>query len=219
MAKLDALLALSLSELIAAKADIDAVKTEFFALELPRDTAKALNEKLNVTVAAIATKIDQERNKAEVQSWLDMFSACDAIRDFEVAIIAKKPEAKLAEQKETLAALIANTPRWPTGSASIVQQRFAKAESITAQDQANNTESLRILTLRAEILAGKATPEHDKALRMNYQVQQMQQAFGSRDTSVDALILEWIAIAGVATTTYSELLNRFNICRESGIKQ
>lgn len=219
LAKLDAFLALSLAELVAAKADIEAVKVEFFALELSRDTAKALNEKLNATIVAIAQKIDHERNKAEAQSWLDMFSASDAIRDFELIVIAEKTEAEINQKKDDVEKLIANTPRWPSGSQSVIQQRFAKAPSITAEDQTKNLQSLRILTVRAEILAGRDTPATDKLLRMDYQVQQMQQAFGSRDSSFSAMVLEWIAIGGVPTDTYVELLARFNSSREAGVKK
>ena len=223
LAKLDAFFALSLAELMAAKANIETLKTDFFALELPRDTAKTLNEKLNTTLAAIAEKIDRERNKAEAQSWLDMFSAADAIRNFELAVIATTiattSEAEINTKRDALEKLIADTPRWPSGSLSIIQQRFTKAASITLEDQAKNTQSLRILTVRAEILAGKETPATDKLLRMNYQVQQMQQAFGSRDNSFSTMVLEWIAIGGVPTDTYTELLSRFNSSRETGAKK
>lgn len=219
LAKLDGILALDLAGINAAKADVEAIKTDFFALELPRDAANALSAKLNTTLAAITAKIDQERNKAEVQSWKDMFDVCNAIREFELAVIAQKPEATLTAQKEVLASSIANTPRWPMGSLSVVQQRFTKAETITQQEQMKNTDLLRTLTIRAEILAGKDSPEQDKALRMNYQVQQMQQAFGSRDSRFEPLITEWIALGGVATDIYTQLLNRFNACREIGVKK
>lgn len=219
LTKLEGLLALGLAELTAAKAEVEAIKDEFFKLELPRESTSALNAKLNSTLAAIAEKIDQERNKAEVQSWKDMFTACNAIREFEIAVIAVKPEADLVAQKESVAELIANTPRWPTGSSAIIQQRFARAAQISAQDQTANTELLRTLTLRAEILAGKESPAQEKALRMTYQVQQMQQAFGSRDSRFEPLVLEWIALGGVATELYNSLLSRFDACREAGVKK
>jgi DNA repair protein SbcC/Rad50 len=219
LAKLEAIYALDLVALMAAKPELEILKTEFFALTLPRDTAKILNDKLNAMMTAIAEKIDSERHKAEAQSWLDMFKACDLMRDLELAVIAAKPESEINTQKELLTVLIANTPRWPSGSLSVIQQRFAKALSITAEDQAQNAQSLRILTVRAEILAGQETPAQDKLLRMNYQVQQMQQAFGNRDSNFNAMVLEWIALGGVTTDIYSELLSRFNSSREQGIKK
>ena len=149
--------------------------------------------------------------------------SADAIRNFELAVIATTiattSEAEINTKRDALEKLIADTPRWPSGSLSIIQQRFTKAASITLEDQAKNTQSLRILTVRAEILAGKETPATDKLLRMNYQVQQMQQAFGSRDNSFSTMVLEWIAIGGVPTDTYTELLSRFNSSRETGAKK
>lgn len=218
-AKLENILALDLTELNAAKADIAAIKTEFFSLDLPRESAVALSAKLNTILTDIAEKIDQERNKAEAKSWQDMFAAADALREFELAVIAKKSDTELSVAKESLAALIANTPRWPTGSSAVIQQRLANAEHITAQDQINNTELLRTLTIRSEILAGKDSPEADKTLRMNYQVQQMQQAFGSRDSSFEPLVLEWITLGGIQGDVYVGLLNRFDAARNSGAKK
>jgi DNA repair protein SbcC/Rad50 len=219
IARLDSFLQMNLVELMAVKADIETTKADFFALELPRDTAKVLTEKCNALLSAIAQKIELERNKAEIQSWQDMFSVCDAIRDFEVAVIAGKTGDAMQVQKESIAALIANTSRWPTGSLSIVQQRFAKAESLVKEDQAKNAQTLRLLAIRAEILTGIDTPAADKLMRMNYQVQQMQQAFGKRDARLNDLVMEWVSVGGVPAEVYQELLTRFNVCRQAGVKK
>jgi hypothetical protein len=99
-----------------------------------------------------------------------------------------------------------------------VQQRLAKADAITSANQAANTELLHTLAIRAEILAGKESPAEDKQARMAYQVKQMQQAFGQRDSSFESLVLEWVALGGVATQAYTSLLTRFNSSRAQGIK-
>jgi len=216
IAKLNGFCTLELAELTAAKADIEAIKTEFFALELPRENAKKLSADFNNGLTAIADKLHAERNKAEEQSWVDMFTAANSLRQFELATIKGKATADDKAQLETS---IQNIPRWPTGSLAIIQQRLNQAEKITAADQTANTEALRTLTIRAEILAGRETPETDKAARMAYQVQQMQQAFGQRDSQFTPLIMEWIAIAGVDSPTYDELLTRFNACRAQGTKK
>jgi len=111
-----------------------------------------------------------------------------------------------------------SSPRWPSGTFSLLQQRVAKADAITSAAQANNTELLRTLTIRAEILAGLESPAEDKQVRMAYQVKQMQEAFGQRDSSFEPLILEWIALGGVATGVYTSLLERFNHSRARGVK-
>ncbi|MGV8835413.1 DUF349 domain-containing protein [Cellvibrio sp.] len=208
----------SLEQLNAAKAEIESLKTEFFALDLPKEASKALQNKFNASIAAIATKRDSARSQAEEQSWTDLFNALNALREYELAVIAQTASETLVTQKNNLETLIANTPRWPTGTFSLVQQRLAKADAITSANQAANTELLHTLTIRAEILAGKESPAEDKQARMAYQVKQMQQAFGQRDSSFEPLVLEWVALGGVATPTYASLLARFNSSRAQDVK-
>ncbi|MEN0037779.1 MAG: DUF349 domain-containing protein [Cellvibrio sp.] len=218
IAQLNAFAEKTLEQLNTAKAEIEAIKSEFAALDLPKESAKALHNKLNAAVAAIATKRDSARNQAEEQSWTDLFDALNALREYELAVIAKTAEDKLAAQKSALETLIAGTPRWPTGSLNVLQQRLNKAGSITNADQESNSDLLQTLTIRAEILAGLETPADDKQARMAYQVKQMQQAFGQRDSSFDPLVLEWVSLGGVATARYNTLLDRFNKSRLQGVK-
>lgn len=218
IAQLTAFAGQTLEQLNAAKAEIEAIKAEFATLDLPKESAKALHNKLNTSIAAIATKRDSARSQAEEQSWIDLFTAINAVREYELAVIAQAAAEKLDAQKSTLETLIADTPRWPTGSLSVLQQRVNKAGSVTAADQASNTDLLQTLTIRAEILAGTETPAEDKQARMAYQVKQMQQAFGQRDSSFDPLVLEWVGLGGVETARYNALLARFNKSRLQGVK-
>lgn len=215
--RLNQFAAQTLEQLNAAKAEIESIKTEFTTLDLPKE-AKGLYNKFNASIAAIAAKRDSARNQAEEQSWTDLFSALNALREYELAVIAQTDGESLATQKTNLETLIANTPRWPTGCFSLVQQRLAKADAISSAIQATNTELLHTLTIRAEILAGQESPATDKQARMAYQVKQMQQGFGQRDNSFEPLILEWIALGGVAIPTYTTLLSRFNSARAQGVK-
>jgi exonuclease SbcC len=207
----------TLEQLNAAKTDIEAIKTQFTTLDLPKE-AKGLYNKFNASIAAIAAKRDSARSQAEEQSWTDLFNALNAVREYELAVIAQTASETLTAQKSNLEALIANTPRWPTGCLSLVQQRLAKADVITSAIQTTNTELLHTLTIRAEILAGKESPAEDKQIRMAYQVKQMQQAFGQRDSSFEPLVLEWIGLGGVTTPAYTSLLLHFNNSRAQGVK-
>ncbi len=208
----------TLEQLNSAKAEIDAIQSEFSALELPKESAKALYNKLNASIAAISTKRNSARNQAEEQSWTDLFNVLNELREYELAVIAQTASESLAAQKVQIETLIANTPRWPSGSFSVVQQRLAKADAITSAIQKSNSEALHTLTIRAEILAGQESPTEDKQARMSYQVQQMQQAFGQRDSSFEPLILELITLGGVETATYTKLLARFNHSKSQGVK-
>ena len=204
----------SVEELKAAKTEIEAIQASFLALDLPKEAAKSLQQKFAAGLSAIATKRDSARAQAAEQSWKDLLNALDAIRNYELAVIAQKPAEQLATEKNALEVLIANTPRWPNDCFNSLQQRLAKADAITAADQTTNTQAMKILTIRAEILAGQESPASDKQARMAYQVQLMQQGFGQRDTSFEPLLTEWILLSGVSNADYATLLARFNHCRE-----
>lgn len=204
----------TLEQLNSTREEIENLKNEFAALELPKEAIKSLQQKFTRSLNAIAAKRDNARHQAEAQRWVDLFSILDSIRRHELAVIANPGAEDLAAQKAALETHIAGITRWPSGTLSAVQQRLAKADTIQATDQAHNTNLLRILTIRAEILAGVESPESDKPLRMNYQVQQLQQGLGQRDSQFEPLLIEWIGLGGVADESYAPLFARFNQSRQ-----
>lgn len=201
---------LDLAALNAAKNDIDAIKAAFDVLELPKESFKDLKSRFAAGLEAIAQQHNDERNKAQLQAWDDMYATADQLRSYELTLLAGSSTADAHEQ---IHQRIANAQRWPLGSQAILQDRLTKAAKITTQDQVALIEQLKILTIRAEIFAGKETPASDKPLRMSYQVQQMQQAFGQRDNRFDPLIQEWLGIGAVPSPLYEELLVRFKACK------
>lgn len=219
IAQLNSLAEQSLEQIKAAKTEIETLQQQFTALDLPKEAAKNLQQKLASALTAIANKRDSARLQAEEQSWSDLFSALNALREYELAVLANTDSDTLNTQKVALEAQIANTPHWPSGCLTGLQQRLAKADAITSEMQALNTQALRTLTIRAEILAGSESPATDKQARMAYQVQQMQQGFGQRDSSFGPLLNEWISLSGVATADYTALLQRFNNSRLQGAKK
>lgn len=204
----------TLEQINNAKDEIEALKNEFTALELPKEAIKSAQQKFSNSVSAIAAKRDDARLQAEAQRWTDLFNTLNAIRDYELAIIGKTDADALSAQKTELENNIANITRWPSGTLSAVQQRLAKADAIQSADQEHNSNLLRLLTIRAEIFAGLESPESDKTVRMSYQVQQLQQGLGQRDSQFDPLLIEWIGLGGVPAETYSSLFARFNQSRQ-----
>lgn len=201
-------------QLNSANNDIEALKAEFNALDLPKETSKALQHKFSETLNAIAAARDIARHQAEAQRWTDLFAILDSIRRYELAVIEGSDSASLAAQKAEVENRISAVSRWPAGTLSAVQQRLTKADLMQKADQENNSVALRTLTIRAEILAGLPSPESDKSLRMNYQVQQLQQGMGQRESQFEPLLLEWISLGGVPNDPYLALFDRFNQSRQ-----
>lgn len=209
-----ALLARPFTELSAARDDITKLRDTFNGLDLPREKAKALTTQFNQTLSEIDSKINAERNSAEIRSWQDLFALSDSLRQCELAQLAQSDKA--AGLNEAIAQQLDNPPRLPSGSLPILKQRYAQLAELTATQQADNTEQLRLLCIRAEILADRETPEVDRALRMNYLMQQLQQGLGNRDDAMEPLTFEWISLGAVADDVYASLLKRFMECLSKG---
>ncbi len=219
IAQLHAIAEKSAEAITVAKADIDNIAAQFNALELPKEAAKQLHNKFHAAIAAINTQRNAAKTKAEEQSWADLFSALNAIRQYELAVLTQQSAEQLATQKATLDALLTDTPRWPNGTFNALQQRLAKTDQLTSETQIANAGLLRTLTIRAEIVTDQESPESDKQARMEYQVKQMQTAFGQRDSrfepsSFHPLIVEWISLGAVADDIYQPLWKRFDHCRK-----
>lgn len=208
----------TLEHINSAKDEIEQLKSDFNTLELPKESNRQLQQKFTSAINAIAAQRDSARHQAEAQSWTDLFAILDGIRDYEIARISGKTTDSLTSQKEALQQRIEQVVRWPSGTQQAVQQRLTKADSLSAEEQQRNDNLLRILTIRAEILTGIESPESDKSVRMNYQVQQLQQGLRQRDSQFEPLLLEWIGLGGVEQATYTALLARFNQARQKGTK-
>lgn len=212
LARLGSYLELNLEQLRAAKAEIEAIKQEFGQLRLPHEAAKNLEHQFQKTLSAVTAKESDERAHAKARAWEQLFACADQLRQYELKLLASG-EAELAGEKAAIEELLAAAQTWPSGAQTQLSQRLAQANTLTAEAQVDNTQALRTLCIRAEIFANRETPAADKQARMNYQVQQMQQSFGQRDSAFDPLLLEWLSIGAVADADYKPLLARFIACR------
>ncbi|WP_111640519.1 DUF349 domain-containing protein [Marinimicrobium alkaliphilum] len=155
----------------------------------------------------------QARQSAKAQGWQSMLDASETVRQAELATLAGKTDA--AAQAEPA---FSNAEHWPNGAEHTLRARLDNAPNLTPADQAKGVEQLGELCIRAEILSDTETPEAHKAARMTYQVAQLQQGLGSqRDTSMKALVQEWISVPGVGDKDYAPLWQRFEHCLKQGL--
>lgn len=208
-------LALPATELMASQNDIAEQQAAFNALNLPRDKAKALQTAFNQTLSDITSKINAERNQAEIRSWQDLFALSNQLRQVELAVLTRSEQA--AALTEALAQQLSSPPRLPSGGLSLLTQRQTQLTALTDEQQARNLHSLRILCIRADIVTNRETPESERDLRMNYLMQQLQQGLGKRDEAMEPLVFEWIALGAVSNEDYEPLEKRFLACLASGV--
>lgn len=207
---LKALQATPLESVGAQRAKIDELRTAYKQLnDLPRNQAQALNDDFYQTLKTLEQKQHQARAEAKERQRQQLFNAAEAVRAFELASLeGSAPEAAREEAEIALDAV----EQWPGEARTLLQQRMKQADQLSAADQQQNRDALRLLCIRAEILAGQPTPEEDKAQRMTYQMELLQQGLGQSEEPVENLMNEWLSLAAVPDPEHTQLLQRFQTC-------
>lgn len=186
------------------RADMADIKQAFQALEdLPRDKAKDLQARFNQGFKALENQLVAQRNQAEIRRWQDLYALADQLRQAELKLLQGQTSA------DGLSTLLENPPSLPSAGLAQLQARARTAADLTAADQASHRDALQLLCIRAEILSGRETPADDKSLRMDYQLQQLQQGLGKKEETLEELAIEWVGIGAVDDASYALLFNRF----------
>jgi hypothetical protein len=122
---------------------------------------------------------------------------------------------------------IAGVQQWPKPGAQALKSCWAKADAAGTAGAGNTSSAtdeelrLRTLCIRAELHADVPTPPEDHELRRAYQLQRLVQSMGrpseANPAELDALSLEWLQGAPIASAIYERLLARFMGCRRARV--
>ncbi len=191
----------------AVRSQIEELKTEFRNLgQLPRAQMQGINDDWQKTLKLLDQKRRQARSQARERQRQQLFNAAEAVRALELASLEGGDTTAAREEAEIAMEAV---EQWSGDSRGQLEQRLQGATALTASQQQRNKELLRLLCIRAEILTERSSPDEDKALRMEYQMQQLQQGLGKVQDSAEQLLLEWLSLGGVSDPDYSRLLARF----------
>lgn len=187
------------------KTSADELQQQFAQLALPRDQAKALEQSMQKAQAAVKDRIRQIQSAREKNRWQAIFDLAKELSSYELAVI--KGQAT-QEQFDAIAANLNSNSNWPKAIVTAMQTRLNNANKLSATDVEDSARQLRQLVMRADILAGRESPEAERPARMAYQIQQMQQGLGKREVQFSDLQTEWFATPALAAD-YDQLLARF----------
>lgn len=203
-------------EYFHSRTEIDRLSTEFKAIgELPKNDSKNISERFNRITEELQAKTRQERTALTQEQWRIVFSIADQLRKIEQSYLTEETNSDdlLAAQER-----IAATTKWPGRSREIISTRLEKLPSLTQRALDDADQQLRYLCIRAEIACGAETPEEDKGLRMQYQVELLQndglgQGAAAQGQDLQQELLEaWLAQPGCEEEQYNALLQRFSQC-------
>ena len=216
--QLEKIAALEGPELLERAAALAELRKAFEALgEFPRADSRALRSRFDHGLDRCQESIARQHAQDAERSWNDLFEAANHVRTYRLAAARGLDTSLLDNLKQAAETFIAAVPRWPKRGLAALRQGLASAHPA---DLAANETALRMLCIRAEILADLPTPPEDQALRREYQLQRLVQSMGQSikadETHWDALAIEWLGVGPVEEAAYAPLEQRFRSCRERG---
>lgn len=208
--KVVALSTLEGDELLAARSQRDLLQQEFSEVEnLPEKVMHALQRDLGKALEKFENKIEQLQKGSETQAWKVFFDACKKVNNY--CYTYNENQGIDDTTRDELTSFIASIEQWPEGGQSVISEKIASVEKSQENLNTDNLKALKMLCIRAEILADRSSPEDDKDLRMEYQVNLLQKGMGriNEEKSGAKIAKEWVKVGPVEDDVYQTLFDRF----------
>jgi Domain of Unknown Function (DUF349) len=216
--ELERIAGLSDEPLLSAVPQLDELCAKFESLDLPRASARALQQRFSHATDLCAEAVRMARATAARRGWTDGFAVAAQVREYALATAQGRSPTECEALREAVTSAVASLAHAPKAVRSILEQRFAAVAAGTVNpDVAANEAALRLLCIRAELISGAPTPPEDLELRREYQMRRLVESMGQGErvtpAALDDLALEWIAIGPVEPAVHDALLARFERCR------
>jgi hypothetical protein len=185
------------SDPVAANDQFDALKTQYLALgTLPKADHKKLQEQFDRLSHDFQTRCREVRVQQEDQHWQQVFEWNRMARFSSGSTDAAKEEWENLEKVPPPASdLMATLSDW--------------------QKPGQDSEALRRRTVELEILAQADSPEADRALRMELQVQRLTDGLGQQvdQNDIDKAVVAWLSTPVKDEPQFDALLARMKQAR------
>lgn len=218
-AQIESLANLEGTELLTRAGERVALRNAFEALgEFPRADTHELRNRLDRAMDRCEKSLARQQARDAERSWNDLFEAARHVHAYRLAVASGAATDQLATLKEAVESYIASVQQWPKGGLEALMSGLDQAlAGGRSSDLAANEAALRMLCIRAEVLADLQTPPEDQALRREYQLQRLVQNMGQGlrpdEAQWEALAIEWVSVGPVEDAAYAPLVQRFRRCR------
>jgi hypothetical protein len=217
--ELERLATLDGDALQAGRRHLSALSAEFDALELPRVSARDLRRRFAQGADRCEAAARRQREAAERQAWTDLLVAAARVRTYALGKLRPLAPEEAASLRGAAESAIAGLAQAPKAARDLLERQLTRADDGAIDgDLAANEAALRLLCVRAELLAGLPTPEEDLELRREYQMRRLVESMGRGERTgaadLDGLALEWLAVGPAEPAAHDALLDRFKRCRE-----
>ena len=205
------------ASILEARSEIDELKSAFNAIHpLPKNSEKKTKETFASAVKAFEKAIREYRQHQEALTWKQVFECKTMVNDWQNKRLDKSEEDG---DKQAIVDKIASIEKWPKGCKAVLLQTLD--QPIIEDKRNENTESVKMLCIRLEILLDKPSPSEDQSLRMAYQVSRLQKGMSnssqvSADQQLEEITRDWFAAEVINPDDFAQLTERFMNVRFGG---
>ena len=206
-------------ELQAGLQQMPTLHAEFEALELPRASARDLRRRFAQGADRCDAAAHRQQEAVIRRAWSDLLAAASRVRAYALCKLEQRAPDEAAMLRDAAESAIAGLTQAPKVARDLLAQQLDGADSgAIGGDLVANEAALRLLCVRAELLADVPTPEEDLELRREYQMRRLVESMGRGELTsaadFDGLTLEWLAVGPARPAVHDALLDRFRRCRE-----
>jgi len=203
-------------ELLQSARNLPDLRAAFEAAgEFPKGDARGLRGRFERALERCEESVAQQQARDAERSWDDLFEAANRVRAYRLAVARQADVSERDALRQAAEGYVASVGQWPKGGLEAIKHELAREDS---DDVAANEAALRMLCIRAEILADKPTPTEDQPLRREYQVKRLIQTMGqgiaADEAQLDTMAIEWVGVGPTDEGAYERLLTRFQRCRQ-----
>jgi hypothetical protein len=206
------------TELLAGVRQLEDLRTGFEGLELPRAGARELRNRFERALERCLDALAAQRARDAQRVWSEVFAVADRIRALALATVRSADSEARGALRQQAEAAFTSVSEWPKGARALLERslELAAAGTVSA-DIAANEEALRVLCVRAEILAEVPSALEDQTLRREQQMQRLLRSMGQGTVRVadqlEELFAEWIVVGPTEEATWERLLERLTAVR------
>jgi hypothetical protein len=190
------------------------VHAEFDALELPRASVRNLRRRLEAATERAEDAMRQQRLRMQREANSRVFAAHRLVRAYASAVTGSDAGAEHDALRTAAVIAVATLDPVAKEARAVLERQVAAVGARTlGLDVLHNAEALRLLCVRAELLAGLESPPEDLELRRKHQMERLVASMGRGEPHMSGtaaeLLLEWLAVGSVEDSVYSAMQARF----------
>jgi hypothetical protein len=213
--ELERIAGLSDAELLEGAKKLPELRQAFDDIgELPKANARQLQGRFERAFERCRQALAQQHRRDAEQGWMGLLDASNVVRAYRLALARNADATEREALKQAAEEQLTTAAKWPKRGLEVLKHSLAQPAN---DDLAANELALRMLCIRAEILADTPTPAVDQTLRREYQVKRLMQSMGQgikpEQGHLDDLTLEWLGVGPTEEATYLQLLDRFKQSR------